>query len=211
MTQPLKIAKIRSISMANAMTPRGNAFIAFHRAQLKELSDNYKPDLFWFDGCWERSEKQWRFAELREQLHVWNPHGVVLNSRMKDYGDYDTPEQGIPMQAPEGPWELILTMNNWWGYMPSDTDYKSLEHLIWYFVSCISRGGRLLLNIGPDASGRIGEMTKRLQALGAWIHHNDEAIHGTVAGMPNGHCQWPSTLNTDGKTVYIFASAPAYV
>jgi alpha-L-fucosidase len=76
-------------------------FLAFHRGQLRELGTRYHPDLFWFDGDWERSAEQWRFKELRELLKAMNPK-VVLNSRMGGYGDYETPEQYIPLVAPKG-------------------------------------------------------------------------------------------------------------
>jgi alpha-L-fucosidase len=83
-------------------------FLQFHRAQLKELCTQYKPDLLWFDGDWERDPEQWRFAELKDQLQEWAP-GVIVNSRMGGHGDYGTPEQAIPIAAPEGPWEFCVT------------------------------------------------------------------------------------------------------
>lgn len=53
-------------------------------------------DLLWLDGDWERSAKQWKMEEFREYLHSFNPN-VVLNSHMQGYGDYETPEIGIPV------------------------------------------------------------------------------------------------------------------
>ena len=85
-------------------------FLAFHRAQLREISERFHPDLFWFDGDWERSAAQWRMPELRKQLKEWLP-GVILNSRMAGYGDYATPEQALPVRPPAGPWELCMTIN----------------------------------------------------------------------------------------------------
>lgn len=72
-------------------------------------------DLLWFDGDWERSANQWHMKEFREYLHSLNPD-VILNSRMQGYGDYETPEQGIPLYGPEGEWEFCTTINDSWGY-----------------------------------------------------------------------------------------------
>ena len=75
-------------------------FLEFNNHQLKELMSNYGTvDLLWFDGDWERSAAQWKMPEFREYLHTLNPN-VVLNSRMQGYGDYETPEQGIPLYGP---------------------------------------------------------------------------------------------------------------
>ncbi len=76
-------------------------FVRFYKGQLKELSDGFKPDLFWFDGDWEKSSEQWRAQSLKDSLLAWNPN-VIVNSRLKTYGDYSTPEQGIPVIRPEG-------------------------------------------------------------------------------------------------------------
>lgn len=73
-----------------------------------------------------------------------------------------------------------MTMNESWGYNPSDTDYKSARSLIHMLCEVTGRGGNLLLNVGPTADGRIPvEMQDRLAYLGQWLAHNGEAIHGT--------------------------------
>lgn len=180
-------------------------FLQFNRAQLRELCEKFSPDLLWFDGDWDRTAEQWRMKELRDLLHAWCPH-VILNSRMKGYGDYETPEQGIPTVAPEGPWEFCMTMNDHWGYYGSDKNYKSTAHIIWYFVECISRGGNLLLDIGPMADGTIPEeQVERLEGLGNWNRKHEEAVFPTVAGLPEGHYSGCTTLSNDHKTLYLFS------
>ena len=184
--------------------PRWERFLQFHRGQLRELCEQFQPDLLWFDGDWERDHSQWRMAELRDQLHEWSPN-VVLNSRIGTYGDYETPEQGVPIVRPEGPWEFCMTMNDSWGYRPTDNNYKSLRQVIRYFVETIASGGRLLLNIGPQADGTFREEDEvRLRGLGNWISRHHEAIKGTEAGLPHGHFHGPSTLSEDHCTLYLF-------
>jgi alpha-L-fucosidase len=185
---------------------RWERFLAFHRAQLHELCTRYRPDLFWFDGDWDRDSAQWRMAELREQLHAWAP-GVVLNARMKGYGDYQTPEQGIPITQPNGPWEFSMTLNDSWGYQVQDTNEKTLALLVRIFCDVMGMGGNLLLDIGPLADGSIRPaQADRLRALGAWIRKHAEAVYPTQAGLPFGHYWGPTTLSRDRKTLYLYVS-----
>ncbi|MEZ0070180.1 alpha-L-fucosidase [Streptacidiphilus sp. MAP12-20] len=179
-------------------------YLAYRDGQVRELVDDYRPDLLWFDGEWERSEEQWRMRELSEQILAANPR-TVLNARMMSYGDYATPEQGLPVQAPDGPWELCLTVNDSWGYQHADSNHKSVRQLVRYFAETIAMGGNLLLDVGPKEDGTIAdEQAERLTGLGDWIARHDAAVHGTGAGLPLGHHYGPSTLSDDRRTVYLF-------
>ncbi|MET7648261.1 alpha-L-fucosidase [Streptomyces sp. NPDC005426] len=178
-------------------------FLAFHRAQISELLTGYHPDLLWFDGQWERSERQWRMKELREEILAQSPQ-TVLNARMLGYGDYSTPEQGVPIVPPQGPWELCLTVGDSWGHRPAATAPKSVRQLVRYFAETIGMGGNLLLNIGPREDGTIPqEQSDRLEGLGDWITRHAPAVRGTVAGLPHGHHYGPSTLSADRRTLYL--------
>jgi alpha-L-fucosidase len=124
---------------------------------------------------------------------------------MLSYGDYATPEQGVPIEAPPGPWELCLTMNNSWGYQHRDTANKSVGQLVRYFAETIGMGGNLLLDVGPREDGTITpEQTERLEGLGDWIAPHAEAVYGTGAGLPAGHHYGPSTLSADRRTLYLY-------
>jgi len=182
---------------------RWERYLAFHRAQLRELVTGYEPDLLWFDGQWERSERQWRMKELREELLAMKPD-LILNARMLGYGDYATPEQGVPINPPDGPWELCYTMNDSWGYQGHDTNYKSAGQIIRTFSETIGAGGNLLLDVGPKEDGTIpAEQVSRLETLGQWIERNHEAVYGTVRGVPFGHHYGPTTLSPDRRTLYL--------
>lgn len=178
-------------------------FVKFYKGQLKELSDNYDPDLYWFDGDWEKSSEQWRAQSLKDSLLAWNPK-VIVNSRLKTYGDYSTPEQGIPVVPPKGPWEFCMTMNDNWGYFPSDTNYKPIVQIVRTFVEVIASGGNLLLNIGPKPDGSIAkEQEERLLALGDWIGMHEEAVFDSKAGLPYGHFYGPTLLSKDNTKIYL--------
>lgn len=178
-------------------------YLAYRDAQVGELVDRYRPDLLWFDGEWERAEQQWGLPALSARILAANPD-TVLNARMMSYGDYATPEQGLPMRAPDGPWELCLTVNDSWGFQHADTNHKSVGQLVRYFTETIGMGGNLLLDVGPTADGVIpAAQAQRLEGLGAWIARHAEAVYGTVAGLPVGHHHGPSTRSADGRTVYL--------
>jgi alpha-L-fucosidase len=185
-------------------TLRWNRFVAFNRAQLKELQEIANPDLWWFDGDWSRTAEQWKMKELRQTLLSWNPK-AILNARMQGYGDYVTPEQGVPVKGPEGPWELCMTINDSWGYRSIDKNQKSLDYIIRVFSECISMGGNLLLDVGPKEDGTITpEQTTILKGLGRWTKKHSEAVYDTQTGIPPGHFYGPTTLSKDKKTLYCF-------
>jgi len=184
---------------------RWNHFVDFNFCQLEELSKQFKPDLFWFDGDWEQSAEAWKARELSESLRKWNK-GVILNSRIQGYGDYATPEQGLPVTKPSSPWwELCMTMNNSWGFQHNDHAYKTPNQIIRILVDCISMGGNLLLDIGPKADGTIPEeQVKILKELGRWTSKHQEAIYETRAGIPLSHYYGPTALNQAGDMLYLF-------
>lgn len=180
-------------------------FLQFNRNQMRELMTHYGTiDLLWFDGDWERSARQWRMEEFRHYLHSLNPE-VVLNSRMQGYGDYETPEQGIPLYGPDGEWEFCTTINNSWGYREDDNDYKTNGQIIRMFCDCLTLGGKMLLDIGPREDGTIDvRQEEALLALGDWIGTHSEAVFGTGKGLGYYHFLGGSTISQDQKTVYLF-------
>jgi len=184
---------------------RWDKFLRFYQGQLKELSDNYNPDLYWFDGDWEHSSEEWEAPKVRQMLLDKNPN-TILNSRLKGHGDYATPEQGMPITRPKDEyWEICMTMNNSWGYQKNDHDYKSLNQIIGIFIDVIGNGGNLLLDIGPKADGSIPkEQVAILKGLGRWTSKHKEAIYGTVAGIPKEHFYGASTLSKEGNILYLF-------
>ncbi len=180
-------------------------FLDYYQGQLTELIKRYHPDLFWFDGDWEHSAEEWQAEKVRNMILEDNPD-AILNSRLQGYGDYATPEQGMPVTKPrDNYWELCLTMNDSWGYQHNDKNYKSAEQIIWLFADVIGNGGNLLLDIGPKADGTIPEEQEHiLKELGIWTGKHQEAIIGTVSGIPLEHYYGPTTLSKDSTILYLF-------
>jgi len=184
---------------------RWDKFLNYYQGQLAELRDNYNPDLWWFDGDWEHNEKEWEVDEIKSLLRK-NNENVIFNSRLCGNGDYKTPEIGIPVTRPKANyWELCVTMNDSWGYYPTDKNYKTPQQVIDLFVDCISKGGNLLLDIGPKADGTIPEeQVTILQELGKWTSKHKEAIYPTIAGIPYDHFYGPTALSKDSTILYLY-------
>ncbi len=83
-------------------------------------------------------------------------------------------EAGTPL-----PWESCITLNDHWGYVSTDKNYKSPKIVIRGLVECVSKGGNLLLNVGPNAKGEIPrESVEILAELGQWMADNGKSIYG---------------------------------
>lgn len=196
----------RYISMADK--PRWNRFLQFANTQIGEVLQNYHPDLVWFDGDWEHSAEEWDAKGIRNRILSFDPK-IIINGRLQGQGDYATPEQNFPVKRPETDvWELCMTSNKNWGYHPDDTDYKTPFEVITIFADVLTNGGNLLLDIGPREDGFIPpEQVNILTELGKWNSKHEEAIFGTVPGLPQGHFYGPSTLSKDSMNLYLFLPA----
>ncbi len=180
-------------------------FRQFFQGQMAEVMKLYNPDLWWFDGDWERSADEWEAVKVRKMLTDFNPH-TIINGRLTGYGDYDTPEQNFPVVRPHFHWwELCMTINNNWGYQPQDTNWKTPYEIITIFADAISNGGNMLLDIGPRADGTIpDEEVHVLKELGKWNKKHEKAIFGTMGGIPQGHFYGPTTLSKDSTSLFLF-------
>lgn len=184
---------------------RWGKYVDYYQKQLAELSELYHPDLIWFDGDWEHNDEEWQAAQTLDLLKGYNKN-IIINSRLNGHGDYETPEQGIPVVTPEAPyWELCYTMNDSWGYQPFDTNYKSPNMIVRTLVDVISMGGNLLIDIGPKEDGSIPkEQVEILEELGRWTQKHGEAVYGTRKGLPFENYKGKSTLSKDGKSLYLY-------
>ncbi len=174
-------------------------YVEFLFGQVRELLTNYgRVDVLWFDGQWERlPADMWKPAELRAMIKSLQPE-IVINDRLPGCGDFDTPEQFIPPQPPAQRWETCMTMNESWGYNPSDTQYKSPRQLIHALCEVAGRGGNLLLNVGPMGDGRLpAEQVERLEIVAQWMARHGECIVGTTPGVEPWQFYGPSTRRAD--------------
>jgi alpha-L-fucosidase len=180
-------------------------FQNFFQTQIRELNAAYKPDLWWFDGDWEHSAEEWQSEKVRSEILQTNSKAII-NGRLQGYGDYETPEQNFPVTRPKyNWWELCMTTNNSWGYQPKDVAWKTPFEVITIFADVVSNGGNLLLDIGPKEDGTIPtEQVHILKELGKWNKKHEEAIFGTLPGLPQGHFYGATTLSKDSSILYLF-------
>jgi alpha-L-fucosidase len=159
--------------------------------QLRELVTEYEPALIFADGGeWDHDEEFWRTKDFLAWLynHAPNRDEVVVNDRWAKgmpghHGDYFSSEyQDAEGVGTEHPWEESRGMGRSYGYNRAETidHYRTSKELVHELIDVVSRGGNLLLNVGPTADGRIPViMQQRLRDIGTWLDVNGEAIFGT--------------------------------
>jgi alpha-L-fucosidase len=157
--------------------------------QFKDLVTRYKPSVIFGDGEWEMSSADWHAPELLAWLFNDSPvkDEVVINDRWGSdtrhkHGGYWTTEYTAGMSGVEHPWEENRGMGVSYGYNRAEdlNVYRTGRELVFILVDTASRGGNLLLDIGPKADGTIPViMEQRLKEIGDWLKINGEAIYGT--------------------------------
>jgi alpha-L-fucosidase len=166
--------------------------------QFKDVVNRYDPAIIFSDGEWDMPSADWRSEELLAWLFNESAvkDEVVVNDRWGKetrhrHGGYWTTEYTAGLQDGSHPWEESRGMAYSYGLSRAERaeDYKSARELILVLVDLVSRGGNLLLDIGPAADGTIPPiMEERLLEMGDWLRINGEAIYGTrFAGRS---CQW---------------------
>lgn len=170
-------------------------------AQVRELMTDYgKIDILWFD--WtppEKSAESWDSPALTQMVRELQP-GIILNDRIAypEGADLVTPEE---YQAKSWPtrngerviWETCQTLNGSWGYDRDNHRWKSPELLLTLLIDTVSKGGNLLLNVGPDARGVIQpEARNTLATIGDWMHLHSRSIYGCTASdlVPPADCRY---------------------
>ena len=173
--------------------------------QMKELINTYKPDVFWTDGDWDASEETWKSKEFLAWLYNESPvkDNVVTYDRWGSgvrfhHGGVYTPEYQPDLDFEDHYWEESRGMGFSYGYNREEDawDYNSAQVLVLSLIDKVSRGGNFLLDIGPDAHGKIPPiMQERLLQIGDWMKINNEAIYNTQ--------RWRTPFQwSEGKTNY---------
>ena len=154
-------------------------FIKKTFARLKELAERYKPfDIVWYDGWWPFNADGWQGEKMNAMLRKIHSD-FIFNGRNCLPGDFGTPEQHLTPPSPWRPWEACVTLNEHWGYYEGDNRWKSPEDVIDMLLTCGSKRGNLLLNIGPRGDGSIPEKSSAIvRAVGQWLREGGwEAIN----------------------------------
>jgi alpha-L-fucosidase len=188
---------------------------ALAKAQIKELAEWYRPDIFWFDGTWYMMGK-WTEADARESETLIRSilPNVVINNRLGlKHADFNTYENEIPHAPPGGQWEYCWNMGAFWGYNPRNYTpdlMKTPDHYIETLARIASLGGNYLLNVGPEPSGKLPPMAiDYLREIGRWVNPNRAAFEG-VSSSPFGITpDWGFVTCREGKVYLIIRSGAA--
>jgi alpha-L-fucosidase len=200
-------------------------FKDFTYNQIQELMTGYgKVDILWLDGGWVRPkntidttidwQKGIKFNQDIDMPKIAamgrkNQPGLIVVDRTVSgqYENYTTPEQEVPATPLDHPWETCMTMGNSWSYVPGD-HYKSAHDIVQLLVKIVSRGGNLLMNIGPGPDGDWDpEAYNRLNAIGDWMKINGEGIYNSRAVAPYSSGNIYYTKNKSKNRIYAFVLA----
>ena len=185
--------------LAKTDPPARTRFVDYTHGQLRELMTNYgKIDILWYDMPVPLDAPGWRSAEMNDMVLRLQPD-ILVNNRNLLPGDFSTPEQSTA--ATKLDWESCMTVNDSWGYLAGDNNWKSAQQLVQNLVECARDGGNYLLDIGPRADGSVPEPAiSRLNAIGGWLRRNGEAVYGTErCRFPHGNI---GVYTRRGNTLY---------
>ena len=166
------------------------AFLETWIGKVREVVDEYTPDLLWFDFGLEFVQEHYKremAAYYYNQAEKWNRevaltykwHHMVPGSGLEDV------ELGGADALRYNEWLTDTTIDDGeaWGYM-RDTGYKTARTLLHYLIDNVSKNGYLLLNVGPKPDGTIPEEAQAvLKDMGKWLAINGEAIYRTTPWM----------------------------
>ncbi len=161
--------------------------------QVRELLTNYgKIDIIWLDysfptGKHGKGRDDWDSENLLKMVRELQP-GIIVNDRLdlldEEGGwDFTTPEQYKVSKWPERngkrvPWETCQTFSGSWGYYRDEMTWKDTRQLLVLLIESVSKGGNLLLNVGPTARGTFDyRAVDRLEAMGKWMKYNNRSIY----------------------------------
>lgn len=196
---------------------------AFMNAQLTELLTGYgKIGAIWFDGVWDHDSDptpfDWQLRPQYDLIHQLQPSCLVANNHHLppfDGEDVQIFERDLPGENKAGysgengisktlPLESCETMNRTWGYNITDSTYKSPRQLVHLLVGAAGRNANLLLNVGPEPSGKLPEeAVGRLREIGKWLQQYGETIYGTRGGEVEPHTWGVSTRKGNRLFIHV--------
>ena len=168
--------------------------------QVHELMNNYGPiGEIWFDNDGSKGMTPERANRIYAELK--NQPNVCVTPRLGGTGDFSVQEQRIqPLPPLDLYWEGALTVNGAWGYR--DWPAKPLSVLLPKMIDVFSKGGNVILNVGPSSMGEFpADIIERLHQIGEWMKSNGEAVYGSVAG-PYDYLSW-GRATRKGNTLYL--------
>lgn len=188
--------------------------------QVREILTKYgKIDIIWLDysypGEFGKGRDDWGSVELLKMVRQLQP-GIIVNDRLdlKDVPggwDFTTPEQFKVQSWPEIdgkkiPWETCQTFSGSWGYYRDEMTWKDNKQLLVLLIESVSKGGNLLLNVGPTGRGTFDHRAiESLENMGEWMKYNSRSIYNCTQAPAEFQVPDHSllTYNPETKRLYI--------
>ncbi|MBQ0031287.1 MAG: alpha-L-fucosidase [bacterium] len=182
------------------------SYKAFMMGQITELIDNYHPGNIWFDGEWEHARHKegkwvrtldWEFDDIYDLIHskktlvANNNHQPIRAKEDIQLFERDLPgdnsDAGFSANQPvtrDRPIEQCdVIQDNVWGYRINERKFRTADDVVAMLARAAANDANLLMNIGPDGSGRLPARAVAVMAeVGKWMEKNGESIYGTTAG-----------------------------
>ncbi len=168
-------------------------YAQYMQSQVRELLTDFGPidylfPDFSFPGEDGKGRDDWQSAELLALIRQLQPD-IIVNDRLDLLDvpggwDFRTPEQFKPrqwvqMEGRRVPWETCQTFSGSWGYHRDESSWKSVRQLLVLLIETVSKGGNLLLNVGPTARGTLDQRAlDSLEGIGRWMRLHGRAIYG---------------------------------
>jgi alpha-L-fucosidase len=204
-------------------------YVEYLHGQVRELLTEFGAiDVLWMDfsypagqGYWRnlkqgKGRDEWQSEKLYKLIRELQPK-VVLNDRMDLPSGWDvkTPEQFQPrgwvtVDGKPVVWEACQTFSGSWGYHRDEASWKSVEQLVQMLIDSVSKGGNLLLNVGPTGRGEIDERAlSRLQGIGEWMKRHSRSIYGCTQAPAEFVCPRDCrfTYNPTTRRLYLHVFA----
>lgn len=149
---------------------------------IKELVDNYKPDLLY-------SDSQMPFGDVGRTLitHFYNQDFQKNNGSIEAVYTCKQASGGLWVQDIERglldsispyPWQTDTSIGDW--YYKTGQKYKTATEVIQMLVDIVSKNGNLLINIVQTPEGDLEpDMLAILKGIGEWTAANGEGIYGS--------------------------------
>ena len=189
-------------------------YAEYLRAQVEELLTQFgRIDILWFDfsfpGKDGKGRSDWQSEKVIETVRRLQPDIMVDNRLdLPGVGDFVTPEQFQPYAGPKDErgkpavWEACQTFSGSWGYHRDEQTWKTVKQLLCMLIDGVSKGGNLLLNVGPTARGEFdARALERLEGMGRWMRRHSRSIYGCGQSQftPPVDCRYTQ----NGKRLYL--------
>ncbi len=204
--------------------------------QVRELLTNYgKIDIIWFDFTYPTMDSirneynQFAIRDYKEWMpwttsETWDSEGlvkmireinpdIIINDRLGFPQDVRTPEQSLALEWPlykgtdeKAVWESCQTFSGSWGYFRDEMSWKTPEALLRLLINCVSKGGNLIMNVGPTSRGYFDNRAdKALKVYEEWMKYNSRSVYGCTMAEPEFEAPFGTLLtqSCDEKRLYI--------